>query len=380
MFSREHPESHPSLSSSSKTWHKHRDALCASGWKSVVNERKLFDSKHYSGFYNKFLFESMTRNYSLPKYRGNDDLIWSELEIALHASDSLLAFKPIWEAYNNRLLEGLSEDNVQYAELRSLMDDTYDLDGNVYGKEDFLKDFARIVKSFQASHPDFIGVRIIGCTVRNLDVKDLVAKLEEASKLMKLFPHLYVGFDLVGREDTGQSLQHFHKYLIDAEYLRNVTFFFHGGETGWSGTQVDYNLFDAILLHTHRIGHGVAFSKHPYLMKVIKERDIPIEVCPISNQALGYVSDMRSHPASLFVKTNVSFVISSDDPSLWDIEGLSYDWYEAFIGLDATLSLGFLKTMAVNSLQFSALTNSEKKVAVAKWEKKWNEFIAWMIK
>lgn len=41
---------------------------------------------------------------------------------------------------------------------------------------------------------------------------------------------------------------------------------------------------DAILLGTHRIGHGFALSKHPALIDLIKERDIAIEVNPISNQ------------------------------------------------------------------------------------------------
>ena len=49
-------------------------------------------------------------------------------------------------------------------------------------------------------------------------------------------------------------------------------------------TVVDQNLFDAILLNTTRIGHGYALSKHPVLMKIVKERGIAVEVDPISNQ------------------------------------------------------------------------------------------------
>ena len=46
----------------------------------------------------------------------------------------------------------------------------------------------------------------------------------------------------------------------------------------------DENLIDAIMLNTTRIGHGYAIVKHPGLKKMIKEKDIALEICPISNQ------------------------------------------------------------------------------------------------
>jgi len=52
----------------------------------------------------------------------------------------------------------------------------------------------------------------------------------------------------------------------------------------FEGTPVDMNLFDAILLNTSRIGHGFAITKHPVVMEIIKQKNIAIEVCPISNQ------------------------------------------------------------------------------------------------
>ena len=52
----------------------------------------------------------------------------------------------------------------------------------------------------------------------------------------------------------------------------------------WMDYDIDLNIVDAILLNTTRIGHGYALSKHPQLMKLVKDRNIAIEVCPISNQ------------------------------------------------------------------------------------------------
>lgn len=47
---------------------------------------------------------------------------------------------------------------------------------------------------------------------------------------------------------------------------------------------MDLNLFDAILLNTTRIGHGFALTKHPVALEMIRQKNIAIEVCPISNQ------------------------------------------------------------------------------------------------
>lgn len=67
----------------------------------------------------------------------------------------------------------------------------------------------------------------------------------------------------------------------------------HAGE---SLKKENQNLYDAILLGSKRIGHGFGLAMHPHLVDIVKKQKICVECCPISNNVLGYVRDLRCHP------------------------------------------------------------------------------------
>ena len=133
------------------------------------------------------------------------------------------------------------------------------------------------------------------------------------------------------------------------------------------------NLFDAVLLGSKRIGHGFNLFRYPILMNMVKKQNICIEVNPISNQVLGYVRDLRLHPAYGYMRDGVNISISSDDPLIFDYEGLSYDYWHIFMAWQ--LDLKDLKKLSLNGILYSSMTTEEKDKAIKNWESRWHEFV-----
>ena len=134
------------------------------------------------------------------------------------------------------------------------------------------------------------------------------------------------------------------------------------------------NAYEAILLGVKRIGHGLGLIKHPYLLELIKQRQIPIEINPVSNQLLGYTPDIRTHPGLTYFRQDVPVVLGADDPGTFGVDHFTVDWYQVFTGWG--LDLADLKKLAQNSLKFSSMTKAQKQRAINnKWLPKWNEYI-----
>ena len=76
---------------------------------------------------------------------------------------------------------------------------------------------------------------------------------------------------------------------------------------------------DAMLLKSSRVGHGYAVAHHTEIKKLLKTRGVALEVCPLSNQVLKLVDDLRNHPLTAFMAEALPVTISPDDPAVWGV-------------------------------------------------------------
>ena len=320
------------------------------GWQLVSQLRKAADNVEE---FDEEIYQSITL--------GEEDLdqqdIWVEFINCFRRSQGMFQDNEILKSYRRKVFRDLIEENVQYVETRS------------NGGLDVIEEIPR-------DNPEFMA-KFILYSHRSETREQIAHMLDFTLDQRCADPSLFVGFDLVEEEDKEHTNLYFINELIEARHKaedRGITLrlYLHSGESNWMENE---NVLDAILLDSKRIGHGITLFKHPLLMQIVKDREIAIEVCPISNQVLGYVADLRNHPAVLYINSGLPVVVCPDDPAIWK-STFSHDFYAAFMswGLD----LKCLKQLAMNSLIYSAMDPEEKERALEFWRKKWEAFISWL--
>ena len=70
-------------------------------------------------------------------------------------------------------------------------------------------------------------------------------------------------------------------------------------------------------LHADRLGHGVRVAEDPALLARVVDQGITLEVCPVSNVALGVYSDPSSVPLPELMAAGASIALGADDPLLF---------------------------------------------------------------
>ena len=100
--------------------------------------------------------------------------------------------------------------------------------------------------------------------------------------------------------------------------LRRVA---HAGEIGGPDSVRDaLTVFGA-----ERIGHGIAVTRDPPLAALLRERSIPLEICPTSNVRTGALArqlgrdqaELRHHPLPDLLRAGVPLSVSTDDPAMF---------------------------------------------------------------
>lgn len=289
----------------------------------------------------------------------------------------------IYKAYLKTVFQKSVEDNVDHIEFRIKFPVfTRKQPGTASGAMAFRQAYTE----FRKENPSFSAKAIL--SVRKYAQRDMDEIMMEYREMLylkrrikdKSVPEhpvdLIAGFDLIGNEDDMRPLSDYVPYFrLMSEKAGELDLYLHAGESLEASSN---KLFDAYLLKSKRVGHGLNLYRFPALMDKFIEEDIPLEVSPISNQLLGYSPDLRAHPAVGYMKRGVPMVISSDDPLIFGNNGLSYDFFVAIT--EWGLGLGEVKWLCLSSIRYSAVPPAEKEVMLANWNRKWDEFVSKSLK
>jgi len=201
--------------------------------------------------------------------------------------------------------------------------------------------------SIQAEQDIGITSNFILCFLRNLSQEEAFAILD----MSLAYKDYIVGIGLAGQEKgyPPSAFADVFKKAKEAGYKLCA----HAGED----VGPDY-IWQAIrLLNVDRIDHGVQCVKDPTLVAYLRETELPITVCPLSNKALGIVANLADHPLKKMCAASLNVSINSDDPPFFG--GMINANYQAaydFIGL----SKEQLIACARNSIRASFVSETKK--------------------
>ncbi|XP_017784587.1 PREDICTED: adenosine deaminase CECR1-like [Nicrophorus vespilloides] len=331
-------------------------------WKSVAELRRT--NKNYDAY--------LVEKLSIDSPKSSREAA-QKLSTYFTAVFDMLTYRQVFEEYFYQAMMELYEDKVIYAEFRGVFMELYELNGTVWDPMTSLRIMQNTVQKFVTdSNGKFLGAKYIFAVYRKISRDKLLEYKMQLNEAVMRYPNFIAGFDLIGYEDAGWPLKNFTRELKNP----SVPYYFHAGETNWYGNEADNNILDAILLGAKRLGHAFSLAKHPRLMQMVKQEHIGLEISPISNQMLGFISDFRNHPGAVYIANGLPVIICNDDPTLWKTKSLLYDWYIVFMAMtNKDAGMETLKEFALNSLYHSSLKGSEKTRALKIFDDQWQQFV-----
>ncbi len=155
--------------------------------------------------------------------------------------------------------------------------------------------------------------------------------MNNLNRVLKIRHEEVIGIGLGGPELLGPAKDYVDVFKIARESgLRTVA---HAGEDDgpWS-------IWDTVkLLQAERIGHGTSAIQDPELVKYLKEKNIPIEICLTSNIFTGkYVRKEENHPVRFYYDQGLITSINTDDPEIFNVN-LTYEYFKLYRFLNFTL-------------------------------------------
>ncbi len=197
-----------------------------------------------------------------------------------------------------RLLARLEQENVKYAEITLSA-------GVVLWKKQNLAEVHHAIR--EAAAASSVQVWWIFDAIRHLGAAHVLAVAEEAAKFVD---NGVVAFGIGGDEARGPAEWSRDAFAVARSAgLRLVA---HAGET--TGPE---SVRAALQIGAERIGHGIRAAEDLSLMRLLAERDIPLEVCVSSNVATGAVAQLEEHPLRRLFNAGVPIVLNTDDPAMF---------------------------------------------------------------
>lgn len=148
-----------------------------------------------------------------------------------------------------------------------------------------------------------VDYQVIVCAMRHHRMEENLQMVEQARQFLGKG---VCAADLAGAEAI-YPMSGFMELFHRVQKL-GMPFTLHAGECG----EVQ-NIIDSVDAGAKRIGHGIAMKNHPEVQRLVTEKGIGIEMCPISNLQTKAVEGASEYPLREFLDAGVTVTINTDN-------------------------------------------------------------------
>ena len=152
-----------------------------------------------------------------------------------------------------------------------------------------------------------LRINLILCCMRGNDNHE--ENMETIKLAKKYLDRGVCAIDLAGAEGLYPT-KDFEDIFEYAKEL-GIPFTIHAGEADGPS-----NVYDAINFGAKRIGHGVRSIEDDNLVKLLKDKNITLEVCPTSNICTSVYNKISDVPVKSFIESGINITINTDDPTI----------------------------------------------------------------
>ena len=148
-----------------------------------------------------------------------------------------------------------------------------------------------------------IKTNLILCMMRGDSYEQNLKVIKLAKKYLN---HGVVAIDLA--ESEASYPVNLYQELFEIAQKENIPFTIHAGEADGP-----LSVINAINLGAKRIGHGVRAIESEKALKLIKEKNITLEVCPKSNLDTNMYEKLSNHPIKKLYDMGLLVTINTDN-------------------------------------------------------------------
>ena len=211
-----------------------------------------------------------------------------------------------------------------------------------------------IYRALQKANKEFgLTFEIIMCFLRHLDETSGFEMLDQASAHKEKI--IGVGLDSSEIDNPPSKFKKLFEKAIAKGFLTVA----HAGEEG----PPEY-IWEALdLLKVKRIDHGVQCLQDEKLVQKLRDSQIPLTVCPLSNIKLRVFNKLEEHNLKKMLNKGLMVMVNSDDPA----------YFGGYINRNLiacqsalNLSMNEVKTLIINSFKSSFLKEEKKREWISK--------------